>query len=406
MTSPPDAAPIDGGSALDGVRVLDLSRFIAGPLCGQILADMGAEVIKVERPGGEDGRRHRPFLGDDQSVYTMMFNRNKHAITLDTRHPRAIGVLRGLVKQSDVVIENYRPGTMAAMGLGYDDISRLNPRAVLVSLSGFGQTGPNRDRALFDAIGQAQTGLMSLTGRADAEPTMTGTFVADYVSGFHGAMGALLALLARERTGRGQHVDVAAFDALFSCLGTHPSAYAMLGEVSTRSGSRDQITVPANVYETADGFVYIHAGTNPLFPRLCSAMGRPDLETDPRFTDQARRLANADEIDKEVSTWTSGLTCADVEAALAAAGVPCGKVASIPEVVESPQVRARDMMIEMHHPVLGALRLPGMPIKLSDTPGRARKAPPMVGEDTDTVLSERLGLSAAEIADLREAGAI
>jgi crotonobetainyl-CoA:carnitine CoA-transferase CaiB-like acyl-CoA transferase len=399
-------SPAQSTAALEGVRVLDLSRFIAGPLCGQILADMGADVVKVERPGGEDGRRHRPFVHSDQSVYTMVFNRNKHAITLDTRHARALELLRGLVRQSDVVIENYRPGTMAAMGLGFDEIRAINPRTTLVSLSGFGQTGPNRDRALFDAIAQAMTGLMSLTGRPDDEPTMTGTFVADYISAFHGAMGALVALHARERTGRGQHVDVAAFDALFSCLGTHPSAYAMLGEVSRRSGSRDQITVPADVYEAADGFVYIHAGTNALFPRLCTAMGRADLVTDTRFSDQGRRLEHAEEIDKVVSAWTSGLTCLGVEEALATAGVPCGKVASIPEVVDSPQVRARDMMIEAHHPELGPLRLPGMPIKLSDTPGRLRKAPPMVGEDTDAILAQRLGLSADDIAALRDEGAI
>jgi crotonobetainyl-CoA:carnitine CoA-transferase CaiB-like acyl-CoA transferase len=292
------------------------------------------------------------------------------------------------------------------MGLGYEEISQLNPRAILVSLSGFGQTGPNRDRALFDAIGQAQTGLMSLTGRPDGEPTMTGTFVADYISGFHGAMGTLAALQARERTGRGQHVDVAAFDALFSCLGTHPSAYAMLGEVPRRSGSRDQITVPANVYPASDGFVYLHAGTNPLFPMLCAAMGRPDLVDDPRFTDQTLRLTHVEAIDKEVASWTSGLSCAQLEKTLAEAGVPCGKVATIPEVVDSAQVQARDMIVEMEHPELGRLLLPGTPIKLSETPVRFRKPPPMVGEDTDTVLSQRLGLSADDIAVLRSEGAV
>jgi crotonobetainyl-CoA:carnitine CoA-transferase CaiB-like acyl-CoA transferase len=400
MTSPTEVA------ALDGVKVLDLSRFIAGPLCGQLLADLGAEVIKVERPGGEDGRRHRPFLHGDQSIYTMLYNRNKHALTLDTRHPRAVEVLRRLVEQSDVVIENYRPGTMAAMGLGYEQISEINPRIILVSLSGFGQTGPNRDRALFDAIGQAQTGLMSLTGRPDDEPTLTGTFVADYVSGFHGALGALAALQARERTGRGQHVDVAAFDALFSCLGTHPSAYAMLGEVPRRTGSCDQITVPANVYPASDGFVYLHAGTNPLFPKLCAAMGRPDLVDDPRFADQGLRLIHVEAIDKEVTSWTSGLSCSALEKTLAEAGVPCGKVATIPEVVNSPQVQARDMIVEMQHPELGRLLLPGTPIKLSETPVGFRKPPPMVGEDTDAVLSRRLGLSAEDIVALRSEGAI
>ncbi len=402
----PESGREEGVMPLEGLRVLDLSRFIAGPVCCQMLADMGADVVKVERPGGEDGRRHRPFLEGGESMYTMVFNRNKQAITLDTRRPKARELLIGLIRQSDVVVENYRPGTMAAMGLAFDDIAKLNPRTILVSLSGFGQTGPNSQRALFDAIAQAQSGLMSLTGQPDDPPIMTGTFIADYVSGFHGAIGALLALMAREKIGHGQHVDVAAFDALFSCLGTHTAAYAMLGETPTRSGSRDQITVPANVYPAADGHVYIHAGTNPLFPRLCRAMNRPDLAVDSRFTDQSVRLANVEAIDAEVAAWTHRLTCEQIADRLTGVGVPFGKVATIPEVVDSPQITARDMMVDVKHPTLGSLRLPGQPIKLSATPGRVRMPPPIVGEHTETILHERLGLSTDQIADLRRDGAI
>ena len=394
MTQTNEAGP------LEGVRILDLSRFIAGPLCCQILGDMGAEVIKVERPSGEDARRHRPFF-NGHSIYTMIFNRNKYGLSLDTRQPGALAVLEGLVAKCDVVVENYRPGTMEAMGLGYERLVEINPRVILTSISGFGQTGPNTQRALFDAIAQATSGLMSLTGEADGEPMMTGTFVADYISAFHGAMGTMLALLARERTGVGQHVDIACVDAVFAVLGTHPSAYAMLGLVPQRSGSRDQITVPANVFRSADGFVYIHAGTNPLFPRLCSSMGRPELATDPRFTDQTKRLENVDELDVLVTAWTITLPSAEIEAALASAGVPCAKVATVPQAVESEQVAARDMLVDVEHPVVGTMKLPGIPIKLSGTPGSIRKPPPLVGEDTDDVLTRLLGLDADAIAELR-----
>ncbi|MEU6719034.1 CoA transferase [Nonomuraea sp. NPDC046802] len=388
---------------LDGIRVLDLSRFIAGPLCCQILGDMGAEVVKVERPGGEDARKHAPFHRG-QSVYTMIYNRNKHGATLDTRHPAARDLLERLVRISDVVVENYRPGTMERMGLGYERLRELRPDVVLVSISGFGQSGPQSGRALFDAIAQATTGLMSVTGTG--EPTLTGTYIADYVAAYHGAMGALLALLHRERTGEGQHVDVASFDALFAALGTRPSAQAMLGETRGRNGSRDLLTAPANVFPATDGFVYVHAGTDPLFPRLCAAMGRPELAADERFRGVPARMAHVEELEKAVTEWTSTRSCDEIAETLTAAGIPYGKVAEIPEVVESPQVAARDMLLDVEHPTLGTLKLPGIPIKLSGSPGAVRKPPPLVGEDNAYVYGELLGLDEAEIDRLRTEGAI
>lgn len=391
--------------ALDGIRVIDLSRFIAGPLCCQILGDMGAEVIKVERPGGEDARRHIPFY-NGHSVYTMIYNRNKHGVTLDTRHPEAIEILERLIADADIVVENYRPGTMEAMGLGYQRLKELNPRVILTSISGFGQTGPNRDRALFDAIAQAESGLMSRTGGADDPPMLTGTFIADYTAGFHGVMGTLLALQARARTGEGQHVDVACFDAMFSTLSTHLSAAAMFGTEAPRTGSRDQITVPANVYPTADGYVYLHAGTNPMFPRLCTAMGRPELAGEQRFIDQTARLANVEELDEIVGAWTSRLTSDELAAELTTAGVPYGKVAGIRDAVASPQVKAREMMIDIEHPTVGTVTVPGITIKLSATPGTVRKPPPTVGEDTDAVFSRLLGFDEAKLARLRADGVV
>jgi crotonobetainyl-CoA:carnitine CoA-transferase CaiB-like acyl-CoA transferase len=402
---PPAAAPKAGPSPLDGIRVLDLSRFIAGPFCAQLLGDMGAEVIKLERPGGEDVRHDEP-LYQGESVYTMVYNRNKHGITLDTRHPSALVILERLVRVVDVLVENYRPGTLEEMGLAYERLRELNPRLVVTSLSGFGQTGPLARRALFDAIAQATSGLMSLTGEPDGPPTLTGTYIADHVAGLYGVIGTLLALHARARTNEGQVVDIASLDAIFSVLGTRPSAFAMLGVVPERTGSRDPLTGPANLFRAGDGHVYIHAGTDSLFPRLCAAIGRADLASDERYRFVAGRMAAIDELEAAVSAWTEDRSVAEVSEALEVAGIPFGVVAGIPEVVGSAQIRAREMLVEIDHPTLGPLIVPGLPVKLSRTPGSVRKAPPTVGEDNDRVYGELLGLSPDEIAKLRATRAI
>ena len=394
-----------GRGALDGVRVLDLSRFIAGPICAQLLGDLGAEVIKLERPGGEDARLQGPFL-DGVSLYPFAYNRNKASTTLDLRHPEAPEVLRRLVSWADVLVENFRPGTLDAMGLGWDSLHEAFPRLVLTSLSGFGQTGPDAERALFDPIAQAASGLMSLTGDPDGPPTLVGTYIADHVAGLYGAIGTLAALAARERTGEGQRVDVASLDALVSVLGTRPMAALMLGEHPVRSGPRDPYSAPASRFPALDGWVYVHGGTDALFPRLCGAIGRPDLVEDARLASVGGRLAHVDEVEEAVSAWTRVRTRADVERQLAAAGVPAAGVASIDEVVASPQLRARDMLVEMEHPVIGTVTLTGTPIKLSGTPATIRRPPPLAGADTDDVYRDVLGLSAEAVQALRDARAI
>ena len=391
--------------ALDGVRVLDLSRFIAGPICAQLLGDLGAEVIKLERPGGEDARLQGPFL-DGVSLYPFAYNRNKASATLDLRHPEAPAVLRGLLSWADVLVENFRPGTLDAMGLGWDSLHEAFPRLIVTSLSGFGQTGPDADRALFDPIAQAASGLMGLTGDPDGPPTLVGTYIADHVAGLYGAIGTLAALAARERTGEGQRVDVASLDALVSVLGTRPMAALMLGEHPARSGSRDPYSAPANRFPALDGWVYVHGGTDALFPRLCTAIGRPELAEDTRLASVGGRLAHVDEVEEAVSTWIRVRTRADVEHQLAAAGVPAAGVASIDEVVASPQLRARDMLVEVEHPVLGSVTLTGTPIKLSGTPATIRRPPPLAGADTDAVYRDVLGLSAEAVQALRDARAI
>ena len=390
---------------LDGVRVLDLSRFIAGPLCGQLLGDMGAEVIKVERPRGEDAREQGArFKGE--SLYTMAFNRNKFGITLDTRQPGAAEILERLIRVSDVLIENYRPGTLETMGLGPARLQALNPRLVLTSLSGFGQTGPLSGRALFDPIAQAMSGLMALTGEPDGAPVLTGTYIADHLAGLYGVIGTLLALRARERTGAGQTVDIASLDSVFSCLGTRPLEIAMLGLAPVRRGSRDPFSSPANVFRASDGYLYVHGGTDPLFPKLCAVIGRPDLVLDERFRDVAGRLRAADELEASVSAWMASRTVGEASEALAEAGIPFGPVATVADAVGSDQIAAREMLVEIEHPTLGPVVVTGLPVKLSATPGTVWKAPPRVGEDNDRIYGAVLGMSAGEIAELRSSGVI
>lgn len=390
---------------LDGIRVLDLSRFIAGPSCAQILADFGAEVIKLERPDGEDARHHEPYY-EGESVYTMLYNRNKYGATLDTRHPDALPVLEKLVTWADVVVENYRPGTIEKMGIGYERMTRLRPGVILTSISGFGQTGPLSRRALFDAIAQASSGLMHITGDEDGPPTLTGTYVADYITGFQAALGTFAALMHRERTGEGQHVDVASLDSMFSTLGTRLISWLMLGAEMPRSGSRDLLTAPVNVYPCRDGQIYIQAGTNSLFPKLCTAIGREDLAADERFRTVPGRMEHVAELEAVVAGWARDREAGEIGAVLEEAGIPFAKVATVPEVAGSEQILAREMVVEAEHPTLGSIRMPGNPIKMDRSPPTVRKAPPTVGEDNDHVYRTVLGLDAAELERLRSAGAV
>jgi len=390
---------------LSGVKVLDLSRFIAGPLCCQMLADMGAEVLKIERSSGEDSRKLAPFF-QGHSIYTMLYSRNKYAGTLDTRHPEALGILEDLIRRSDIVVENYRPGTLDAMGIPFSRMQELNPGIILVSISGFGQTGPLAQRALFDGVAQAASGLMSMTGEPGGRPTLTGAFVADYIAGYHGAIGALLALIHKRATGEGQHVDVASVDALFSALGTATSAWPMLGQKMERNGSRDRMSAPANLFEASDSYIYLHAGTDPLFRRLAHAMGRPELLEDERFSAVAQRMAHVDEVEAIVSEWLGELTAEEAGRLLDEAGIPYSKVMGVDEVASSEQIRAREMLVDIEHPELGVVTLPGVPIKLSAAPGSIRKAPPLVGEDSDYIYGELLGYDADTIQGLRDRGVI
>ncbi|KRC51978.1 LysR family transcriptional regulator [Leifsonia sp. Root227] len=394
-----------GDGPLSGIKVLDLSRFIAGPLCAQVLGDFGAEVVKIERPGGEDSRHHGPYYRDE-SVYMMLYHRNKYDATLDTRHSRALAILDRLITWADVVIENFRPGTLEKIGIGWARMQQLNPSVILVSISGFGQTGPDSSRALFDAISQAQSGLMYATGDPDGMPTLSGTYIADYTTGYVAAIGALGAIVHRERTGEGQLVDIASLDSMFATMGIRLITQLMLGQEIPRSGSRDPLTAPVNVYQAADGPIYIQGGTRTLFRALFTVIGRDDLAQDERYQHAENRMTDQRMLEAAVGDWALSRTRDEIADALRGAGVPYAPVASIAEVAESPQIAARGMVQEIDHPTLGTLRLPGSPIKMSATPPTVRKAPPLAGEDNDYVYGAILGLSADEIDRLRHEGAI
>jgi len=385
---------------LQDVKVLDLSRFIAGPHCAALLADMGADVIKVERPGGEDSRRTAPFYRG-QAVYTLAFNRNKRAVTLDTRSREGKAILRRLVEWSDVVVENYRPGTMERMGFGFAELQRINPRVILTSISGMGQTGPDHDAAMFDSVAQAKSGLMARNGPSPDEPELVGTYIGDYLTAVYGALGTMFALYARERTGAGQQVDVALLDSLFGSLGTFALQQVLLGQPLIRDGNRDLHAAPGNMFAARDGKVYVHAGTDPLFARFARILGRPELVDDPRFRSTADRMAHIEEAEALVAAWVAQRDAVDVERELSEGGIPCSRVLDMADAVSHPQLRAREMLVTVAHPELGEVVVPGIPVKLSATPGSVRMAPPAVGQHNRDVYCGLLGLSDEEFDNLR-----
>jgi CoA:oxalate CoA-transferase len=393
--------------ALSGIKVLDLSRFIAGPFCAMQLADMGADVVKVERPViGEDQRAIDPRVGVE-SLYVMQHNRNKRGMTLDLRHARAQQIVRDLAAKCDILVENFRPGTMEKMGCGFDVLSKINPRLIMVRISGFGQDGPLAEKPCFDVIAQAMSGLMDMTGRPDGPPTMIGTFIVDYTSSLYATMGALGALHARETTGRGQVVDVALLDSAISLLMTAIPEYLLLGNVTTRRGNRDRYTAPANSFRTASGdWVLLSCGNNTLFPRFARAAGLAHLLDDPRFADANARMANVDAIEQIVSEWAAAHTTEDVLRVTTAADVPCAKVSTIADVVANPQLRHREQIVELPHPTIGRLPMHGLTIKFGDTPGAIGRAAPSIGEHTDEILRDWLGLDDDAIARLHEERAL
>jgi len=392
--------------ALEGLRILDLTRVLAGPYATMILADLGADVLKVEIPGvGDDSRNFGPYQ-HGESAYFMSLNRNKRSMTLNLKSPRGKQIIRELAAQVDVVIENFRPGTLEKLGLGYETLREINPRLIYAAISGFGRTGPYSQRPAYDGVVQAMGGVMSITGPEDGTPTRVGTSIGDIIAGIFMATGVLSALAARERTGQGQLVDVAMLDCQVAILENAIARYGVTGEIPRPIGSRHPSVVPLEPFETQDGELMVAVGNDTVWLRLCEALERPDLGADPRFTANPSRLAHYAELRPLLAEIFVTRTNADWQARLDAVGVPASPINNVPQVMEHPQVLAREMLVKVLHPVAGELTMAGIPIKLSETPGAMRAPAPTLGQHTEEVLRDLLGYTPEQIAELRDEGAI
>lgn len=392
---------------LHGIKVIDLSRFIAGPHCTMILADMGADVVKVEKAGYGDDSRHFPPFQNGESLYGMALNRNKRSITMNFRNPKAQDLLRELVKDADVLVENFRPGTMEEMGCGWDVLHAINPRLVMTRLSGFGQDGPYAQMPGFDGIAQAMSGLMSLAGDPKGPPMHAGAFYIDYMTGMYGANATLAALLARQTTGKGQMVDVALLDSAVSVLTTAISSQVNHGVTLTRTGNRDRYSAPANVFATGSGdHVLMLAGTQALFKRLAESIGQPELVSDPRFDSVPTRLSNAPAIEAIIQEWCNTRTTEEILDVFTKAGIPASKVATPEDVVKNPQLLHRKQITSIQHPKAGEIAVSGVTMHLTDTPLTIRRPPPMLGEHNADVLGDWLGLPEDEVESLKSDGVL
>lgn len=404
--------------ALSSIRVLDLSRVLAGPWAGQTLADLGAEVIKVERPGtGDDTRRWGPpFLkdvrGDDTSetAYYLSANRNKQSITLDFTRPEGQQLMRDLAACSDVLLENFKVGGLAAYGLDYASLKAVNPRLIYCSITGFGQTGPYAERAGYDFMIQAMGGLMSLTGRAEGEagsgPLKVGVALTDILTGLYAAVAVLAALYHRERSGIGQYIDLALLDVQVACLGNQALNYLATGRPPHRLGNAHPNIVPYQDFPTADGDFILAVGNDEQFRRFCEVVGHLEWSMDTRFSTNQARVLHRDELTPLIRQATVLRTTADWVAVLEVAGVPCGPINDLAQVFADPQVVARGLQMELPHPLSGKIPQVASPIRLSATPVSYRQAPPLLGEHAEWVLSNVLGLDAEQIAALRQSGVI
>jgi crotonobetainyl-CoA:carnitine CoA-transferase CaiB-like acyl-CoA transferase len=392
---------------LAGLKVLDLSRFIAGPFCGMQLGDLGADVVKVERRGkGEDSRPSEPFI-NGESLFIMVHNRNKRGLAIDYRAKGATDVLKRLIANVDVLIENFRPGTMEVMGLDWETLRQINPRLIMVRISGFGQDGPSSRRPCFDVIAQAATGLMNMTGQRDGPPTMAGTFIVDYATGLYATIATLAALQALHATGKGQVVEATLLESAVSFLMTAIPEYLLLGKETSRQGTRDRYATPANNFLCGDGkWVHISAGHDAQFGRLARAMGLSHLLDDERFAHTPQRMENIDRVETIVAEWAAKHTSSEVVEVLDQAEVPCTKVRGIPEVVADPQVIHRNQIVTMQHGVAGPVPMQGLAVHMSETPPSIRRPSPSIGEHTDEVLREWGQFTNDEIAELRDAEVI
>ena len=388
--------------ALQGLRVVEMGQLIAGPFAAKTLGDFGADVIKIEPPGTGDPLRNWRLIQDGTSVWWQVQSRNKRSIALDLRHPEGQDIARQLIAQADVLIENFRPGTLEAWGMDYNTLSRENPGLVMLRISGYGQTGPYRDLPGFGAIGEAMGGLRHLTGEPDRVPVRCGISIGDTLAALHGTIGVLMALYHRKvNGGQGQVIDVALNEAVFNVMESLVPEYSAFGAVREPAGSALPGIAPSNAYRCADGVVLIAGNGDSIFKRLMQVIGRDDLGSAPDLANNTGRVARVQELDAAIEAWTHSRSVNEVLAALAQASVPAGRVYTAKDIVEDPHYRAREMILQQHTRDGHTLEVPGIVPKLMGTPGQVRSSAPKLGDDTDAVLAG-LGMDAQAIAQLRE----
>lgn len=392
---------------LQGIRVLDLTRVLAGPYCTMFLGDLGAEVVKIEQPGvGDDTRSWGPPFVGGESAYFLCINRNKRSLSLDLKSDRGTELLRRLAESADVLVENFRPGTMDRFGLGEKDLRKANPRLIYASLSGFGADGPMRDWPGYDLIVQAWGGLMSITGAPDGEPTKVGVAIIDIVAGLMLGKTIVAALFARERHGIGQKIETSLLEAEVACLINTGSNYLLGGKIPARWGNAHPSIVPYQSFKTRDSFLVVGVASEGIWRRFCHVIERPELADDARFAKNPERVEHRAELisvltdlflERDTSTWIT---------LLGDAGIPCAPVQTIDQVFGSPQVHHREMLVQVQHPTAGTLPMAGLPVKLSATPASIRLAPPLLGQHSEEVLQAWLGMDEDAVANLKSAGVI
>jgi crotonobetainyl-CoA:carnitine CoA-transferase CaiB-like acyl-CoA transferase len=395
--------------ALSHVRVLELSRVLAGPWASQLLADLGAEVVKIERPGTGDETRGwgPPWLTTAdgvetrESAYFACTNRGKKSVTVDLARPEGQAIVRRLAERSDILLENFKVGSLSRLGLGWEDLSALNPRLVYCSITGFGQAGPYKDRPGYDFVVQAMGGLMSVTGEPEGEPMKAGVAMTDILTGMYAATAVLAALAHRERSGQGQHVDLALLDVQVATLANLAESYLVTGRAPDRHGNAHASIVPYQAFATRDGYVVVAVGNDGQFARLCEVMGKPELAADPRFATNPARVENREALVPVLQAALAGRPTQDWVGALEAASVPCGPINDLAQVFDDPHVQSRGLRVEVPHPLAGSIPVVASPIRLSRTPVR-HDTPPLLGEHTREVLGSVLGMGEAEIEALRK----
>lgn len=400
--------------ALEGIRILDLTRIFSGPYCSMLFADMGAEVIKIEPPGGEIIRDNPPMVKEGEggpedrsrSGYFLTLNRNKYGITLNLKHPKGVGIFKELVKIGDVVLENYAPGVMKRLGIDYPVLRDINPRTIMCSISGFGQWGPYSERIAFDVISQAMSGLMSITGYPDSPPTRVGTSLGDVNASVHAAFAIMTALWQREKSGVGQYIDCSMQEAMVSILEGAIVRWTIGKELLTPIGSHNPHDAPMGAYKCKDGYIIIATVGDEHWHRFCRAIGRPEWASDPEYRTKRQRWEKKLILAEEIEKWTANYTVREAGEILDRERVANSPILNIQQVVDDPHLNARGYFVEVEHPIIGKAKIPGIPFKLSETPGEVEHPSPLVGEHNELILGKYLKISSAEVKQLKEEGAL